>query len=110
MRRNYYRRQAGKDLSFLGLQKYLPVKIGKGGEKRGSGKGFQMGKPKGKKGEEMPIFVGFNLFLPLFPLGLSPLGTSVKQTNLVKVTCDLNNSPKIKAAPHRDCGARCRKI
>ena len=21
----------------------------------------------------MPIFVGFNLFLPLFPLGLSPL-------------------------------------
>ena len=44
----------------------------------------------------MPIFAGFNLFLPLFPLGLSPLGTSVKQTNLVKETGDLNNSPKSK--------------
>ncbi|MBQ1464720.1 MAG: hypothetical protein IIZ18_07915, partial [Ruminococcus sp.] len=66
--------------------------------KKGSGKRFQRGKTKGKKGEEMPIFVGFNLFLPLFPLGLSPLGTSVKQTNLVKETCDLNNSPKINAA------------
>ena len=45
----------------------------------------------------MPIFVGFNLFLPLFPLGLSPLGTSVKQTNLVKETGDLNNSKKVNA-------------
>ena len=50
----------------------------------------------------MPIFVGFNLFLPLFPLGLSPLGTSVKQTNLVKETGDLNNSPKINAVAVSD--------
>ena len=44
MRRNNFRRQAGKDLSFLGLQKDLPVKIGKGGEKGGSGKGSPEGK------------------------------------------------------------------
>ena len=73
----------------MDFRKTVPVKIGKGEEKKGSGKRFQRGKTKGKKGEEMPIFVGFNLFLPLFPLGLSPLGTSVKQTNLVKETCDL---------------------
>ena len=60
----------------MDFRKTVPVKIGKRGEKRGSGKRFQRGKTKGKKGEEMPIFVGFNLFLPLFPLGLSPLGTS----------------------------------
>ena len=53
----------------------MPVKIGKRGVQE---EGVQRGKPKGKKGEEMPIFVGFNLFLPLFPLGLSPLGTSWK--------------------------------
>ena len=63
------------DINFrpMDFRKTMPVKIGKRGEKRGSGKGFQRGKPKGKKGEEMPIFVGFNLFLPLFPLGCPPL-------------------------------------
>ena len=60
MRRNYFRRQAGKGLHSLGYPENLPEKIGNGGEKRGSGKGFQRGKPKGKKGEEMPIFVGFS--------------------------------------------------
>ncbi|MBQ1463741.1 MAG: hypothetical protein IIZ18_02930, partial [Ruminococcus sp.] len=49
------------------------------------------------KGEEMPIFVGFNLFLPLFPLGLSPLGTSWRLIINKKVTCDLNNSQKVNA-------------
>ena len=33
MRRNYFRRQAGKGLHPLGYPENLPVKIGKGGEK-----------------------------------------------------------------------------
>ena len=57
----------------MDFRKTVPVKIGKGEEKKGSGKRFQRGKTKGKKGEEMPIFVGFNLFLPLFPLVCPPL-------------------------------------
>ena len=68
---------AGKegDIIFqpMDFRKTMPVKIGKGGEKRVQEGRVQRGKPKGKKGEEMPIFVGFNLFLPLFPLGCPPL-------------------------------------
>ena len=61
MRRNYFRRQAGKGLHSLGYPENLPEKIGKGGEKGGSGKGSPSGlKPKGEKAEGMPIFVGFN--------------------------------------------------
>ena len=75
----------------------MPVKIGKRGEKKGSGKGFQRGKTKGKKGEEMPIFVGFNLFLPLFPLGLFPLGTSwrliINKKSNVRC-CLIQNAPE----------------
>ena len=44
MRRNNFRRQAGKGLHPLGYPENLPVKIGKGGEKGGSGKGSPEGK------------------------------------------------------------------
>ncbi|MBP3242517.1 MAG: hypothetical protein J6L99_01530, partial [Ruminococcus sp.] len=46
------------------------AKVGKKGVQE---RGVQRGKPKGEKGEGMPIFVGFNWSLPLFHLGLSPL-------------------------------------
>ena len=62
-------KEGGKNSRPMDFKQTVPVKIGNRREKKGSGKGFQRGKTKGKKGEEMPIFVGFNLFLPLFPLG-----------------------------------------
>ena len=44
----------------MDFKETVPVKIGKGGEKRDQEREVQRGKPKGKKGEEMPNFVGFN--------------------------------------------------
>ena len=44
----------------MNSRKTVPEKIGKGGEKGDQEGGVQMGKTKGKKGEEMPIFVGFS--------------------------------------------------
>ena len=63
---------AGKegDKNFLPMdfRNTVPVKIGKGEEKRGSGKRFQRGKTKGKKGEEQIKPDKNRHFLPLFPL------------------------------------------
>ncbi|MBQ1463619.1 MAG: hypothetical protein IIZ18_02310, partial [Ruminococcus sp.] len=66
------------------------------------GKRFQRGKTKGKKGEEMPIFVGFNLFLPLFPLGLSPLGTSWRLIINKKSNVRLKSFQKVNAVAVSD--------
>ncbi|MBP3267915.1 MAG: hypothetical protein J6M07_06310, partial [Ruminococcus sp.] len=52
------------------LCRFFPAKEGEKGDQEG---GVQRGKTKGKKGEGMPIFVGFYSSLPLFPLGFPPL-------------------------------------
>ncbi|MBQ3916201.1 MAG: hypothetical protein II690_06385, partial [Ruminococcus sp.] len=59
--------------TLLGIRKTCREKSAKVGKKGVQERGVQRGKSKGEKGEGMPIFVGFNLFLPLFPLGCSPL-------------------------------------
>ena len=45
---------------FLGYRKTCREKSAKVGKKGVQERGVQRGKPKGEKGEGMPIFVGFN--------------------------------------------------